>query len=157
MIDIDIAGLLPHRDAMCLLDEVQSFDATTIVCVSSSHRRAPHPMADADGRLGAACGIEYGAQAMALHAALALRQSANSSLASASGRPERLPMGMLVGVRALSLRVDRLDNIAAPLIVSATLLSGDARTAIYDIAIHANDRLLIDGRATVVIEPEKAL
>src|SRR4051812_19397612 len=113
-LNVDIAALLPHRHAMCLLDAVHSYDATTIVCGTSSHRRAPHPMADADGRLGAACGIEYGAQAMALHAALALRDSAGTVMDEAAP-PERLPIGMLVGVRAINLHVDRLDDIAVPL------------------------------------------
>ncbi|MFT4100813.1 MAG: 3-hydroxylacyl-ACP dehydratase, partial [Burkholderiaceae bacterium] len=61
-----IAAILPHRGAMSLLDAVVAVDATRIECLSDSHRRAPHPMADADGRLGIACAIEYGAQAMAL-------------------------------------------------------------------------------------------
>lgn len=141
-----IAAILPHRGAMSLLDAVVAVDAIRIECVSDSHRRAPHPMADADGRLGIACAIEYGAQAMALHAALSLRAAADGS------PPARLPVGMLAGVRALRCAVPRLDDVHAPLRIVATLTSGDARTAIYQLTIDAGGRTLLDGRATVVIE-----
>src|ERR1700752_1268025 len=60
---------IPHKGRMCLLDEVLSWDAMRIRCRSSSHRATDNPLR-AHGRLGAACGIEYAAQAMAVHGAL---------------------------------------------------------------------------------------
>jgi predicted hotdog family 3-hydroxylacyl-ACP dehydratase len=54
---------------MCLLDDVLSWDASRIRCRSASHRTPDNPLR-AHGRLGAACGIEYAAQAMAVHGAL---------------------------------------------------------------------------------------
>ena len=141
-----IAAILPHRGAMSLLDAVIAVDAARIECLSDSHRRKPHPMADADGRLGIACAIEYGAQAMALHAALSLRAAADGS------PPARLPVGMLAGVRALRCTVPRFDDVDAPLRIVATLASGDARTAIYQLTIDAAGKALLEGRATVVID-----
>jgi predicted hotdog family 3-hydroxylacyl-ACP dehydratase len=54
---------------MCLLDGVLEWDAQHIVCRASSHRDPANPLRVADTR-PAACGIEYGAQAMAVHGAL---------------------------------------------------------------------------------------
>ena len=67
---------------MCLLDEVLSWDATRIRCRSNTHRTADNPLR-AHGRLGAACGIEYAAQAMAVHGALV---AASAPLASTMAR-----------------------------------------------------------------------
>src|SRR6478672_10306008 len=69
---------IPHKGRMCLLDEVLSWDAARIRCRSSSHRATDNPLR-AHGRLGAACGIEYAAQAMAVHGAL---------IAAANGVPQ---------------------------------------------------------------------
>ena len=66
----DIAALIPHAGAMCLLDAVLSWDRTSIACTASSHRAIDNPLA-AEGRLDAVCGVEYAAQAMAVHGGLA--------------------------------------------------------------------------------------
>ena len=54
---------------MCLLEGVVSWDDGRIECVTATHRHAANPLRR-DGRLGILCGVEYAAQAMALHAAL---------------------------------------------------------------------------------------
>ena len=64
-----IASHIPHQGSMCLLDYVEAWDRERIRCRASSHRAADNPLR-AYGRLGAACGIEYAAQAMAVHGAL---------------------------------------------------------------------------------------
>src|SRR5262250_1492609 len=76
---------IPHKGRMCLLDEVLSWDAARIRCRSGSHRAADNPLR-AHGRLGAACGIEYAAQAMAVHGALV---AASDPLASTMARSVR--------------------------------------------------------------------
>ena len=65
----DIARRIPHQGRMCLLDAVTEWDGAHIVCQASSHRASDNPLR-AEGRLGAACGVEYAAQAMAVHGAL---------------------------------------------------------------------------------------
>ena len=62
--------MIPHTGAMCLLDGVLQWDTSTIQCVSRSHRDAHNPLR-IDGRLPTLCGIEYAAQAMAVHGGLA--------------------------------------------------------------------------------------
>ncbi len=124
---------------MCLLDRVDSWDAQHIHCSASSHRAPDNPLR-AHGRLGAACGIEYAAQAMAAHGAL---------LAAADSSPRA---GYLASVRGVELRVTRLDDIAADLRVEAERVSGDDNTILYGFSVFAEQELLLNGRAIVVLD-----
>src|SRR2546425_12108681 len=96
-----IAGHIPHQGSMCLLDCVEAWDAERIQCRAISHRALDNPLR-AHNQLGAACGIEYAAQAMAVHGAL---------LAPADSTAPRA--GYLVSVRGVQFQVARLDDIAA--------------------------------------------
>ena len=133
---------LPHQGSMCLLDAVTDWDAQHIRCIASSHRRADNPLRAHD-RLGAACGIEYAAQAMAAHGAL---------LVPADDAPRA---GYLASVRSVELQVARLDDIAADLEVEAERLSGDGNTILYGFRVSAAGRELLSGRAAVILDADK--
>jgi len=133
---------LPHQGSMCLLDAVTDWDAQHIRCTAKSHRHADNPLRAHD-RLGAACGIEYAAQAMAAHSAL---------LAAADSAPRA---GYLASVRSVDLHVARLDDIAADLEVEAERLSGDDNTILYGFRVSAAGRKLLSGRAAVVLDADK--
>ena len=125
---------------MCLLDVVLEWTDARIVCQASSHAAPDHPLR-AHGRLGAATGVEYAAQAMAVH----------GTLLAAQARPI---LGYLTSVRGLTLHVDRLDNSPGPLRVSAERLSGDTRVILYQFQIHHENRCLLEGRASVVLDAQ---
>jgi predicted hotdog family 3-hydroxylacyl-ACP dehydratase len=133
---------LPHQGSMCLLDAVTEWDGQRIRCTASSHRHADNPLRAHD-HLGAACGIEYAAQAMAAHGAL---------LAAADGAPRA---GYLASVRGVDLHVAQLDDIAADLDVEAERLSGDDNTILYGFRVSAAGRELLSGRAAVVLDADK--
>jgi predicted hotdog family 3-hydroxylacyl-ACP dehydratase len=133
---------LPHQGSMCLLNAVTDWDAQHIRCTARSHRHADNPLRAHD-RLGAACGIEYAAQAMAAHGAL---------LAAADDAPRA---GYLASVRGVELQVARLDDIAADLEVEAERLSGDGNTILYGFRVSAAGRELLSGRAAVVLDADK--
>ena len=133
---------LPHQGSMCLLDAVTAWDAQHIHCSASSHRAPDNPLRAHD-RLGAACGIEYAAQAMAAHGAL---------LAAVDAPPTA---GYLASVRGVELQVVRLDDIAADLSVEAERLSGDDNTILYGFSVWAMHDLLLQGRAIVVLNAAK--
>lgn len=135
-----ILSRIPHQGSMCLLDAVEEWSPLHIRCRASSHRLADNPLRAA-GRLGAACGIEYAAQAMAVHGALL-----------APGKDERPRQGYLASVRAVTLEVDRIDNIEADLSVTAERLSGDDNNILYRFTLRAPDRLLLEGRAVVILD-----
>jgi predicted hotdog family 3-hydroxylacyl-ACP dehydratase len=136
-----IAARLPHAGAMCLLDGVLAWDASHVVCSADDQRRPDHPLRQF-GRLGAACGIEYATQAMAVHGAL---------LAPAQGgvRP-----GMLISARSVQLHVDRLDDLPQPLQVRAERLQAGEDLLIYGFSLHSAGRLLLQGRASVLLGPD---
>lgn len=122
---------------MCLLDEVVEWSADSIRCRSESHRREDNALRS-HGRLGIACGVEYAAQAMAVHGAL---RAASLSL--------EFHAGLLASVRGLSMHVDRLDDIAGALFASATLVSGDSTMVLYGFSLADSNRVLLSGRATI--------
>ena len=135
-----IARHIPHQGRMCLLDRVESWNENGIVCRAVSHRAADNPLRAFD-RLGAACGIEYAAQAMAVHGALL-----------ASPENTRARVGYLISVRGARLRVARLDDIADELDVHAACVTRSENNILYQFSVSAAGRLLLDGRATVVLD-----
>ena len=62
------------------------------------------------------------------------------------------PSGLLVSLRAVQLHVARIDDIAAALEVCVERLSGDAQMLLYQFRVLAGDSLLLDGRASVVLD-----
>ncbi len=134
-----IADLIPHAGSMCLLDGVLSCDAQHICCVSRSHRNADNPLRTADG-LPALCGIEYAAQAMAVHGGMTGQVG------------ERPRAGYLVGVRDVACNVRRLDDLGDELIVEAEKLMGDAARVMYQFRLPAGPREVLCGKATVVLD-----
>lgn len=134
-----IAARIPHQDRMCLLDAVVASSDSAIDCRAISHRDPANPLR-AGGRLGAANGIEYAAQAMAVHGALL------------AARHEAPRQGYLTSVRGVRLLVERLDDLPGALEVHAERLSGDANHILYQFALRHAGRLLLDGRAAVVLD-----
>lgn len=143
---------IPHKGRMCLLDEVLAWDAVRIRCRSATHRSADNPLR-LHGRLGAACGIEYAAQAMAVHGALI---AASAPLASTVATSVRGSIGSSVGylasVRNVTLRVERLDDLEADLIAAAERVTGDGRTVLYEFSVTSGPQLLLSGRASIVFD-----
>jgi predicted hotdog family 3-hydroxylacyl-ACP dehydratase len=133
---------IPHQGRMCLLDEVIEWDSQHIRCRTMSHRAADNPLRSQD-RLGCACGIEYAAQAMALHDALA-----------GGGASEA---GFLASVRDVRQYVRRLDDIESDLICEVTLIAANDFTALYEFTLGEGLRRLLTGRATVVLDASRRL
>ena len=136
-----IAARIPHHGDMCLLDAVVDWSETAISCRATSHADPANPLRAAD-RLGAANGIEYAAQAMAVHGAL---------LAGSSDKPRQ---GYLTSVRSVSLHVARLDNLAGELSVQAERLSGDSNHILYQFSLSHDGHCLLEGRAAVVLDAD---
>jgi len=132
-----IQAHIPHQNGMCLLDEVLSWDNAHAKCRSSTHCAPENPLR-AQGRLGAACGIEYAAQTMAVHGAL---------VALAGGTVA--PIGLLASVRGVKMNVDRLDNLASDLVMFVERVAGDEGTVLYEFSVSADAIVLLKGRAAI--------
>lgn len=123
---------------MCLLDAVESWDKTGITCRTGSHRLPDNPLR-ANSCLGIANGIEYAAQAMAVHSAL---------LAENDTTPTT---GFLTSVRNVQWHHTRLDDIDSDLMVRAECISGNEVNILYRFDLHAEGRILLSGRASVML------
>jgi len=134
-----IARLIPHQGDMCLLASVTRYDPQSITCWAVSHRLLTNPLRE-HGLLHAICGVEYAAQAMAIHGTL---------LSGQSNKPPR--GGRLAGVRSLDLKVNRLDDIEADLEINATQIMGDENSMVYEFTVDAAGRNLLKGKATVIL------
>ena len=139
----DIAKVIPHSGNMCLLDGVLECDAQRIRCLSRSHRDPANPMRSGDELL-ALCGIEYAAQAMAVHGAWD---------AKFDSKPRA---GYLAALRDVSCERMRLDDLADDLLIDAEKIMGDDARVIYAFSIRAGEDKIMSGRATVVLDADKA-
>ena len=135
-----LCRLIPHQGAMCLLDRVERWDRASILCMTSSHQDKANPLRR-DNRLEAICGLEYAAQAMAVHVGL-LEQ----------GNQRRLAVGYLGAVKHLMLRAARLDNVTGTLTVQATRLVGEMSSFIYAFRVTADRQSLLEGRASIFLK-----
>ena len=137
----EIAAVIPHAGLMCLLDGVLAYSPQHIRCISGTHRDMDNPMRSGSV-LHALCGIEYAAQAMAVHGAW-------------SGQAGLKPRaGYLASVRNVTCRLMRLDNLSDDLVIEAEKVMGDGVNVIYRFTLHAGREEIISGRATVVLNSE---
>lgn len=102
-----IAGLIPHAGRMCLPDTIEAWDEQGICCSTRSHLDLQNRLRSG-GRLAALQLCEYGAQAMAVHGGL------DTAAQGGASRP-----GLLAALRAVEFSVDRIDDIAEALTVTA--------------------------------------
>jgi predicted hotdog family 3-hydroxylacyl-ACP dehydratase len=136
-----IAALIPHAGAMCLLDSVRYWDSTKIRCLATSHRDPANPLADGQ-RLDALCGIEYAAQAMAVHGGLT------------AGAGKRPTGGYLASVRDVICHTSRLDLLMDDLEVDVTMLAAASGGAVYGFVLRCRTATVLEGRAAVVLDVE---
>ena len=134
-----IEALVPHAGAMCLWDEVVSWDGERIVLHADNHRDPAHPLRSG-GRLRALHLCEYGAQAMAVHGGLRAR--------AGGGVPRP---GLLVALRGVVLHVDRIDDLPGPLEGVAEQLAHSPDSQQYAFRISHAGTLLAEGRAAVML------
>jgi len=134
-----IAAHIPHQGSMCLLDAVEVWSAAEIVCRASSHRLSDNPLRAA-GSLGITAGIEYAAQAMAVHGALL------------AGADEAPAAGFLTSVRDVRWQRPRLDDVASDLTVRAERISGNEANILYRFRVDGDGVTLLSGRASVMLK-----
>ena len=131
-----IARLVPHQGTMCLLEEVLEWDENAISCRATSHRDPANPLRGGIG-LPAIMGVEYAAQAVAVHGSLTSNSESKK--------------GYLAGLRDVVCSVERLDSEGDDLVVGATRLAAESGRLLYDFRIVAGGRELLRGRLSVVL------
>lgn len=136
----NIETLIPHSGTMSLLNQVLKWDEDHIICLANSHRDKHNPLRN-ENILSSVCGVEYAAQAMAVHGALT-RQDPKEGPRS----------GYLVSIKNLELLVSRLDDIESDLTIEAELLMRDKEFFIYQFRIFSAGRSFLSGRSIISIK-----
>lgn len=131
----ELSTLIPHGGSMCLLDGVLDWDASSIRCISNSHRDPANPLRR-QGRLSALSAFEYGAQAAAVHGALCLGQQAQPAY--------------LAALKQGHWTVPYLETLAAPLQIEAWLQFRDIADQIYQIRVSADAQTVAEVRISVM-------
>jgi predicted hotdog family 3-hydroxylacyl-ACP dehydratase len=131
-----IAARIPHAGRMCLLDRVVHWDQRGIRCTALSHHDVDNPLREAGG-LPVWAGIEYAAQAAAVHGALM--------------RPDSGPRaGVLAALRNVSAACEWLDRVDGELVLGATLLHAGSIGGIYGFEAYGREILLLSGQFTLM-------
>jgi predicted hotdog family 3-hydroxylacyl-ACP dehydratase len=125
---------------MCLLDSVETWDAFSISCRTSTHRDQRNPLRF-KGRLTAAAGLEYAAQAMGAHVGLVGGRNTHTST-----------IGLVGSVREVKFSADRLDHYEGPLIVNARRLIEGEQGYLYQFTVAYGALTLIEGRASIFVK-----
>ena len=134
-----IRQLIPHADSMCLLDRVVSWTDAGIECTAVSHRSPDNPLRHG-GVLPIHTGIEYCAQAIAVHGRLTSQEL---------GPPRR---GYLAVILDTQWHVQRLDDCAGALQITAQKQVALQQGVNYAFAIQHEGRTLLTGQAVVALE-----
>ena len=134
--------LMPHRGAMCLLDEIVAWDERRIAARAHSHRRPGNPLRR-DGMLHAVHLCEYAAQAMAVHGGLLARREGRVAAP-----------GFLVSLRAVRLHVARFDDLPGPLDVHAEKLLDGGGSWQYVFHVEHGGVPLAEGRAAIIAQSD---
>ncbi len=129
--------LVPHAGAMCLLDRVLEYSESEIRCATCSHLDPANPLRRG-GMLSALHLVEYAAQAMAAHGALA-----------AEGRPQA---GMLAALRDIRLHVRQIHDVAGDLTVHARRRLAQREGSLYEFSVAGGGRVLCEGRIAIALQ-----
>lgn len=135
----DFEKLIPHAGRMCLLDRVLDWDEVSLTAETLTHRSPDHPLRSGEG-LDAVHALEYGAQAMAIHAALS----------TGDGTRPGAEAGLLAASPRLRLEVERLDGFEVPLRVTVRRIFAQSSSLIYEFQVNAGNTRLADGEVIVV-------
>jgi predicted hotdog family 3-hydroxylacyl-ACP dehydratase len=133
-----IESRIPHAGAMCLLDAVQRWDATTIVCQAAAPTPT-HPLARGEG-VPAVAAVEYAAQAAAVH----------GSLLEPAASPRN---GLLAKLADVELSAAVLGAAGGPLRVRAELLSRIESGCMYAFEVSDGEARVARGRLLVAFQP----
>ena len=142
----EIAARLPHAGRMCLLHQVLHWEERSIRCSAISHRDPDNPLRVAGG-LATLAGIEYAAQAAAVH----------GSLLTAATIPRN---GVLAALKNVATTREWLHDVADEIVVEVSLLHSDAAGGIFSFAlvveVGAGEPVLSGQFTLMYIEKNKA-
>jgi predicted hotdog family 3-hydroxylacyl-ACP dehydratase len=130
-----IAKLIPHSGKMCLLEKIINWNEQTLRAQSLSHLKKENPLRT-EGKLKSIHGIEYAAQAMAVHGALLKQKTQHGYLAS---------------IRSIVLHESFLPTQQAPLDIQVSVLMRYTNGFTYHFELLYENQLIISGKITIFL------
>jgi predicted hotdog family 3-hydroxylacyl-ACP dehydratase len=132
---IEIEQRLPHAGKMSLLNKIIIVDKYTLTAQAKNHLE-PHNPLSIKGKINSINGIEYAAQAMALH----------GSLLSA-----KVSVGYIASIRNIELKSPFFPKINEPLQIHVVKLMGNKTGFTYQFDVQCQQIELISGKITVFL------
>lgn len=132
-----IQRLVPHTDAMCLLDAVTDWQAQSINCLAAAPG-VTHPLSR-DGKVPAIIAVEYAAQAAAVHGAL---------LDQAGGAK----MGVIAKLSSIEIPSEWFPCAVTSIAVYAQLLSRTTQACLYEFRVMGGGCAIAQGRLLIAFE-----
>ena len=126
---------LPHAGKMSLLQSVTHADINCLTAKTKSHLDADNPLRIA-GEIASINGVEYAAQAMAIHGSLL------------SDKPQA---GYIATVRNIVLDIPFLPQSNSYLVIEVEQLMSDTNGFTYQFQIHCQEQSIISGKITVFL------
>lgn len=139
-----ICQLLPHSGTMCLIDEIVSWDKEMLLAKTMSHTEIKNPLSH-ESSLNSIHGVEYAAQAMALH----------SALMKSAEKEQTESRGYLASVKNIKILQEYLfekqgDDLTALLIKVFVLMAGNQGFS-YQFEVLKGDKVYISGKITIFL------
>ena len=136
----EIEPRLPHSGNMSLLHEVIQADDNSLTALATSHLDIDNPLR-LNGKIATVNGIEYAAQAMAVHGSLL------------SDTPQA---GYIATVRNIEIKVPYLPETKShetktPLVIEVQQLMSNDNGFTYQFHISCQQQSLISGKITVFL------
>jgi len=128
--------LVPHAGAMLMIDGVKAYDDRSICCESLRHQAVDNPLRR-DGKLSAHHGIEFAAQAAAVHGGLI-------------NDGKKAPLRALAAVRKASFSRPWIHDLPGRLEIAANLVMLDQRAAVYQSSLHHEGEEIASMRLTLM-------
>lgn len=139
----EVARCLPHEGPMVLLERVLQCTEESLECETSTHLQPEHPLS-IEGQLSVFAGVEYAAQAMALHKCLN---------AESDGK---VRSGFVAVTSNLMPHLVVLNQASGTLNVAVNMLDSSGGGSLYEFHIsHGQKKLpVLDGRLLVMLSDE---
>jgi len=132
----EIASLIPHGDAMSVLDRIIHWDEKTLLAETNAHQRQDHPLYN--DSISSVLLLEYAAQAAAVHAGL-------NHIEFESNRP-----AYVGAFKNIKLHVAKLNDVIGILTIKVTCVLSETAGAIYEMHIRSQTEIIIEGRLVLV-------
>lgn len=142
MIDINkLYQALPHSDDMCLIQNIIDWSESTICCSTTAHLDADNILA-IDSRLPAWSGIEYIAQALALHGVLL------------KGAEEQLVIqkAFVATIQTAEIFTDDISQYPGALTIQATIIFSQENSAVFDCSLEYDGEELLSCECGVIFQ-----